>query len=237
MGTSGFAYPAWAPRFYAPSTRAEALLSAYAARLGACELNNTFYQQPTAPKIAGWLAATPESFRFTVKAQRGGSMRALGNAAAETVGWLTVPYRLFGERLGSVLFRVPEVSKRNDAALAQLLAAWPPDMPLTVEFQHSSWQDDEVFAQLMQAGAALCATDLDEADPPDLRVTGPFVYLRLRRTTYSEADLADWAARVEPFLSDGLDAYVFLRHDEDGESAVRAPHWPSCWTPRRRIAA
>jgi uncharacterized protein YecE (DUF72 family) len=222
VGTSGFAYPAWAPRFYASGTRADGLLPAYARRLEACELNNTFYQQPSPPKIASWLAATPETFRFTVKGQRGGSWRAMSGHAAESVPWLTAPYRLFGERLGSVLFRVPETTPRDDAALAGLLAAWPRDLPLTVEFQHASWQDDEVFAQLMEAGAALCATDLDDGAPPDLRVTAQFLYLRLRRSTYTEDDLADWAARLEPFLADGLDAYVFLRHDDDGESALRA---------------
>ncbi len=53
-------------------------------------------------------------------------------------------------------------------------------------------------------------------------MTGTFLYVRLRRSSYSEADLREWAARLEPFLADGLDAFVFFRHDEDGESAVRA---------------
>ncbi len=121
VGTSGFSYSAWAPRFYAPGTRSGDLLRAYAARLNACELNNTFYQQPTAPKVAAWLAATPDGFRFSVKAQRGGSWRSMAGFAAESVPWLTQPYRLFGERLGTVLFRVPDTTKRDDGALAQLL--------------------------------------------------------------------------------------------------------------------
>src|SRR3954453_79226 len=221
VGTSGFSYAAWAPRFYAPGTRSGDLLRAYAARLNACELNNTFYQQPTAPKVAAWLAATPEDFRFSVKAQRGGSWRSMAGFAADSVPWLTEPYRLFGERLGTVLFRVPETTKRDDGALAQLLAAWPEDMPLTMEFQDPSWLVDETLAQLTNAGAALCATDLDDGDPPDLRVTATFLYLRLRRSGYSDTDLQAWADRLEPFLADGLDAFVFFRHDEDGESAVR----------------
>jgi uncharacterized protein YecE (DUF72 family) len=121
-----------------------------------------------------------------------------------------------------VLFRVPATTKRDDDALGHLLAAWPGDLPLTVEFQHASWLVDETLAQLASAGAALCATDLDDGDPPDLRVTGPFVYLRLRRSHYTDEDLETWAARLEPFLADGIDAFVFFRHDEDGESALRA---------------
>ena len=221
-GTSGFSYPDWSPLFYAAGTPSRDLLRSYADRLPAVELNNTFYQQPKPDKIAAWLAATPSEFRFVVKAQRGASMRTFGSAASDSVEWLTGPYRLFGERLGSVLFRVPSPVKRDDDRLRAMLEAWPADMPLTMEFQDPSWQDDEVFDLLRAHEAALCATDLDEADEPDLRLTGRFTYLRLRRASYTEDDLRRWADRVAAFLEGGVDCYVFFRHDETGESAVRA---------------
>lgn len=225
-GTSGFSYPAWAPLFYPAGTRPAEMLRRYSARLPAVELNNTFYRQPRPAAIAGWLAQTPDEFRFVVKAQRGSSMRAFGwtdaGAVGEAVAWLTAPYRLFGERLGSVLFRVPGNVARGDERLAALLAAWPSDLPLTMDFQHASWTTDEVHELLRAHGAALCATDLDDAPEPDLRLTGRHVYLRLRRSSYSAAGLAAWAARLAPFLADGVDCYVFLRHDESGESAVQA---------------
>jgi uncharacterized protein YecE (DUF72 family) len=222
VGTSGFAYPDWAPNFYAAGTRSTDLLRGYAAKLPAVELNNTFYQQPKPDKVAAWLAATPPDFRFVVKAQRGGSMRAFGSAAAETVEWLTAPYRLFAGRLGSVLYRVPEQVRRDDTRLRLLLDAWPADMPLTVEFQHASWHVDEVIDVLRSHNAALCATDVDDTDPPDLLRTAEFVYARLRRTSYSDSDIAAWADRFDAFLADGVDCFVFFRHDERGESALRA---------------
>jgi uncharacterized protein YecE (DUF72 family) len=222
VGTSGFAYPDWAPLFYPPGTRAEGLLREYSARLPAVELNNTFYQQPRPEKVAAWLAATPPDFRFVVKAQRGGSLRAFGSAATETVGWLTAPYRFFGDRLGSVLYRVPKEIVRDDERLQSLLDVWPVDLPLTAEFQHPSWQADEVLDLLRVHGASLCATDLDELDPPDLRRTGEHIYLRLRRTSYTDDDVRDWADRIAVFMADGIDCYVFFRHDESGESALRA---------------
>jgi uncharacterized protein YecE (DUF72 family) len=203
--------------------RARDLLAAYAARLDACELNGTFYRHPTDTAIASWLRATPESFRFAVKAQRGGSFRALVHDAATTVEWLTRPYRDFGTRLGTVLFRVPEGVPRDDGRLDALLRAWPAGMPVTFEFREPSWQDDAVHARLRDAGAVLCATELpDDPGPPSLLATGAFLYLRLRRETYDEADLGAWAARVEPFLADGRDVYVFFRHDERGDSPLRA---------------
>jgi uncharacterized protein YecE (DUF72 family) len=222
VGTSGFAYSDWVPLFYPTGTKNSSLLPAYAARLNAVELNNTFYQHPKPDRIAAWLAQTPEEFRFVVKAQRGGSMRAFGEAAEQTVAWLTAPYRLFGDRLGAVLFRVPDNIHRDDARLSMMLNAWPRDVPLVAEFQHASWHIDEVFDLLLQHGTTLCATDLDDGEQPDLRLTGPLIYLRLRRTTYSDAELAIWAERLTAFLGAGTDCYVFLRHDENGESALRA---------------
>ena len=222
VGTSGFAYADWAPLFYPAGTRSAELLHAYAERLNAVELNNTFYQHPKQDRITAWLAATPADFRFSVKAQRGGSMRAFGEAAAQTVEWLTAPYRLFGERLGTVLFRVPEQVRRDDLRLEKMLHEWPVDMPLTVEFQHESWHVDEVFELLRAHAATLCATDLDERDPPDLRLTGRFVYLRLRRSSYTDDELVRWSDRLQAFLEAGTDCYAFLRHDEHGESALRA---------------
>ena len=223
VGTSGFAYPGWSPRFYPEGIRPAALLKYYASMLSACELNNTYYQQPTAAKVDAWLAASPQSFRFAVKAQRGGSYRSLLVYPVASVPWLTDPLRRFGDRLGTVLFRVPDGTVRSDERLAAFLAAWPRDLPLTMEFQDPSWHVDEVFAALAAAGASICATDLpDDPEPPAIRRSGPFLYLRLRRHDYSPAELTAWADRLQPFLADGLDAFVFFRHDEVGRGAELA---------------
>jgi uncharacterized protein YecE (DUF72 family) len=223
VGTSGFAYPAWSPRFYPAGLRGDALLAHYASRLPSVELNNTFYQSPKEAKVDAWVAATPADFRFSVKAQRGGSWRAMNGAPDDGLPWLTGPYRRFGERLGTVLFRIPDTMQRDDDRLAALLAAWPSDLPLTIEANHPSWAADEVSDALARAGAVLCATEgPDDPEPPTIRRTGPFLYLRLRRHDYARAELATWRARLEPFLAAGDDAFVFFRHDETGRGAELA---------------
>ena len=79
VGTSGFAYPAWAPRFYPAGLRGEDLLRAYAERLTACELNNTFYRQPSEvgdPGLAGPDAGDlPVRGQGTARRQRPGAAR------------------------------------------------------------------------------------------------------------------------------------------------------------------
>jgi uncharacterized protein YecE (DUF72 family) len=222
VGTSGFAYPAWAPRFYPPGTRAGDLLRQYASRLDAVELNNTFYRQPRPAQVAAWLAATPLAFRFVVKAQRSGSARFFTDPAAG-IDWLTGPYREFGERLGAVLFRIPDLVRRDDERLRRFLGAWPADLPLVVEFRDASWLVDETLRALESVGAALCTTDLpDDEVPPTMRRTARHLYLRLRRHDYSAAELGAWRDRLEPFLAAGDDAYVFFRHDAVGRGAELA---------------
>lgn len=222
-GTSGFSYAGWAPRFYPAGLRPAERLAHYASRLRACELNGTFYARPGPERLDAWAAAVPDGFRFIVKAQRGGSIRALYRDPTGSVPWLTEHLPRLRDRLGAVLFRIPSEVARSDERLAGVLAAWPAAVPLVVEAQHASWHVDETFAALRSAGAVLCTTDLDDQEsPPDIRRTGPFLYLRLRRHDYDDAALDAWARRLVPFLDDGMDAYVMFRHDEDGTSALRA---------------
>jgi len=215
-GTSGFAYPGWAPAFYPAGTRGDALLPAYATRLATVELSGTYYRQPSAAQVAAWSSRVPDSFRFTVKLLRSGSLRAYATDPGGVLPWLTAPLAGLGERLGAALFRIQAGQRRDDARLDRLLAAWPGGLPLAIEAQDASWQVDETHGRLRAAGAVLVVTETDDAVDPPLTITGPFLYLRLRRTAYGTADLDDWAARLEPFLADGRDAFVFFRHDERG---------------------
>ena len=150
-------------------------------------------------------------------------MRALLQDPVGSVPWLTDALGTFGDRLGTVLFRVPSPVTVDLERLSALLATWPPGLPLTFEFQDASWHVDEVYERLAESGVALCATDLPEdPDPPTLRLTGPFLYLRLRRDDYSATEIESWAQRLVPFLANGRDAFAFFRHDATGRATELA---------------
>jgi uncharacterized protein YecE (DUF72 family) len=216
VGTSGFSYPSWVGEFYPRGTRSAELLAAYATRLPAVELNNTFYQFPTEAKVAAWRAATPEVFRFTAKAQQRVTHWARLADPVQTRRQADA-MRLFGDRLGSTLVRVPDTFTRDDERLNAFLDAWPPELPVAFDLRHPSWVDDEVLAMVAGHGnAAWVATDRDELpEPARIFVTAPFLYVRLRRSAYPEADLATWVERVTPFLDDGRDVFVFFRHTDE----------------------
>lgn len=186
------------------------------------ELSGTYYRHLTDAQALAWASRVPPAFRFAVKLLRGGSLRAFASDPRGTLPWLTAPLGALGGHLGAALFRIPADRPRDDARLDRLLAAWPPSIPLALEVQDASWHVDETHGRLRAAGAVLVVTETDDAPEPPVTVTGPFLYLRLRRSLYGTADLDAWAARLEPFLADGRDAFVFFRHDEHGATPALA---------------
>lgn len=223
VGTSGFSYPSWVPRFYAPGKASRKLLVAYSARLPAVELHTTFYRRPNEEQIAKWLRETPRHFRFCPKAQRGTAWRAWTDTdPRESFAWLRESMSVFGERLGCVLMSARGTLERDDDALTRVLDAWPGDLPLALELMHPSWQVDEVYERLDARGVTLVANDWDDREAPVLRHAGQFVYLRLRRSRYGSSEVSCWADRLEPVLGAGVDAFVFFRHDDDGQMALHA---------------
>jgi len=95
-----------------------------------------------------------------------------------------------------VLFQLPPNLKKDLPRLTAFLALLPDDHHAVFEFRSDTWFDDDVYAALKGAGAALCLSEREDDAPPPLVETAPFGYVRLRLETYSDADLAAWAARL-----------------------------------------
>lgn len=223
VGTSGFSYPTWVPKFYAPGKASRKLLAAYATRLPAVELHNTFFRRPNEQQIEKWMRETTPDFRFCPKAQRSTSWRAFAEPdPTDSIRWLTDALEGFGERLGSVLLSLRASLKRDDEALERALAAWPTSVPLGLELLHPSWHEPAVRERAASHGVTLVATDLEGRAEPELHEGGGFTYLRLRREAYAAADIDRWAERLDAVLGRGADAYVFFRHDGDGQMALNA---------------
>jgi uncharacterized protein YecE (DUF72 family) len=87
----------------------------------------------------------------------------------------------------------------------------PPGHTAAFEFRHDSWVDDEVYAALQGAGAALCLSEREDNAPPPLVETAPWGYVRLRLEEYSEKDLRHWAQRL---LATGwTQIHVYFMHE------------------------
>jgi uncharacterized protein YecE (DUF72 family) len=212
-GTSGFSYDGWVGTFYPEDLPTNGRLRYYATKLPAVEINNTFYRMPKPELLAGWAAQVPETFRFALKAsQRITHIKRL-KEVSEEVRYLAGAARHLGGHLGPILYGLPPNLKKDLPRLEAFLALLPSDLKAAFEFRNPTWLDEEVFALLRSAGAALCVAD-DEKGTTPFVATASWGYLRLRREDYTDADLDAWAARLaEPSWTE---AYVFFKHEDEG---------------------
>lgn len=212
-GTSGFSYKEWKGSFYPEDLPAARMLSYYAGRLPAVEINNTFYRMPKPALLQSWSAEVPDSFRFVLKAsQRITHFKRLKDAGAEVAYFFGVA-AVLGERLGPALFQLPPNLKKDLPRLETFLATLPSGTRSAFEFRHASWFEDDVFAALRASGAALCVAEDEELATP-LVATADWGYLRLRRQDYGDEAVAAWAEKVR--VQSWTEAYVFFKHEDAG---------------------
>lgn len=220
-GTSGYAYEEWRGSFYPAGLSRERMLGHYGSRLPAVEINHTFYRMPRRGVLEEWASRVPETFRFVLKASRGIThFKRLAGAEEETRYLLETASAGLGRRAGAILFQLPPSFAADVPRLDGFLASLPAAERAAFEFRHPSWFGPETYACLEAHGAALCAAETEEGPPPDRLRTAGWGYLRLRRSTYGEAELERWVGRIR---EQGWDrAYVFFKHEEGGRGPAFA---------------
>ena len=213
VGASGYSYKEWKGSFYPETIKPDAMLAWYAERLPTVEINNTFYQMPKVSVLEHWAAATPEHFRFAIKASRRitHDARLKADAAADSVAYLYRTLETLGAKRGPVLFQLPPFLKKDLPRLTDFLHVLPDDHRAAFEFRHDSWFDDDVYAALKAADAALCLSEREDDAPPPLVETAPWGYVRLRLEDYSDEALAQWVQRL--LATSWQDIHVYFMHE------------------------
>src|SRR5438874_443336 len=72
VGTSGWSYTTWRPRFYPEGTKTKDFLPYYATKFSTIEINYTFNHLPTEKNVAQWTAATRADFAYVRRRAREG---------------------------------------------------------------------------------------------------------------------------------------------------------------------
>jgi uncharacterized protein YecE (DUF72 family) len=213
VGTSGYQYAFWRGHFYSEGCKEAAMLGEFGAKLPTVEINNTFYRMPKREVVARWASQVPDDFRFAVKASRRITHIKRLKEVAEDTGYLFEVVQELAGKLGSVLFQLPPNLKKDLPRLDSFLAALPAGARAAMEFRHESWFDDEVYARLRAREVALCISDEGEGERATPFVaTAGFGYLRLRRETYSDDELAAVAAQVR--AQSWGEAYAYFKHEQ-----------------------
>ncbi len=221
-GASGYSFKEWKGGFYPKEMKPEGMLAWYAERLPTVEINNTFYQMPKVAVLENWARATPQGFRFAIKASRRIThlSRLKAESAADSVAFLYKNLATLGEKRGPVLFQLPPFLKKDLVRLDEFLRILPAGHQAAFEFRNDSWFSDDVHALLQAAGASLCLSEREDNAPPPLVETAPWGYVRLRLEQYSDADLAAWAKRLA--ATSWQQIHVYFMHEPTAPAYARS---------------
>lgn len=211
------------------------MLTYYASRLATVEVNTTFYRTQPEDVIRSWAACVPEDFRFAVKAHRRITHNRRMPNLEEAMRLLTLETEALGDRVGPVLFQLPATAPVDISRIERIMALAPPSWRVAFQFRHPSWHVAPVADLIERLGAALVHGDGEEQ--PGLLGRGAFIYLRLRRETYSPQRLAAWSRRINRYLAEGRDVYVYFKHERLGPLYAERLHAQVQTSLRPRVAS
>ena len=222
-GTSGWAYPSWKPTFYPEKLAQKKFLGHYATLLNTVEVNFTFRQLVKETTIQNWMQETPAHFRFGIKAHQVIThiKRLKGTEDFVPRFLATIEPLAAAGKLGPVLFQLPPNLKADPVLLKDFLALLPRSVPSAFEFRHESWFTDPTYDLLRSCNSALCVAETETITTPDV-ATGPFVYYRFRKPSYTAEEKRTMIDRIADHMARGRDVFAYFKHEETPEGALLA---------------
>ena len=248
IGTSGYDYPEWKGVFYPEDLKRKDFLSYYATQFNALELNNTFYNMPTAERLLSFYERSEGRLNFSVKANRllTHEIGADWQVAAGDFKTALTPLQE-KDSLSAVLFQLPEsfhYTKDNRIYLAKLIQEFE-GFPVMVEFRHKEWIRESVFEGLEKRKAGIVFCDMPQLkNLPDGTVMGtPFIgsnaYIRLHGRNegawyaageslngsarycydYSDEELAQFVPIIKAARGEGKKVQVYFNNHPNGSGA------------------
>lgn len=216
VGTSGYSYKEWKGGFYPSDLSVDRMLSFYATRFQAVEINYTSRNMPTVELVEKWRQSIPESgFQFVLKAPLSMThFRRLLNTEDVLTEFFYVVEHL-QQSLGPVLFQLPDNFRKDAQRLRDFLELLPPNHRCAFEFRHQSWFDDETLSLLRTHGIALCVAEEENELQTPFASTADWGYVRLRRSDYNDNELKTWLKKIR--AQQWSDAFVFFRHEDEGK--------------------
>ena len=251
IGTSGYDYPEWKGVFYPNDLKRKDFLSYYASQFNALELNNTFYNMPTAERLLSFYERSGGLLQFSIKANRLLTHEIDRNWQAAASDFFAAVAPLAEKNsLCAVLFQFPQsfhYTDENRIYLAKLIAQFQ-GLPVVIEFRHVEWIKESVLQGLEQRSASLCFCDMPQlkALPDGKTIKAPFIgpiaYIRLHgrnesawyasdsspngssRYTYnySDKELAEFVPVIKSAIISGKKPVVFFNNHPNGSGASNA---------------
>jgi uncharacterized protein YecE (DUF72 family) len=212
-GISGWQYDAWRGDFYPAGLARSRQLEYVASRMPTVELNGPFYSLQRPASYRRWHDQTPDGFVFAVKGGRYVThFKRLVGAESALSNFFASGVLLLAEKLGPILWQLPERSKFDPGVIEAFLDLLPtsteemarlaahhdakldtarvhaqPEVSAPVrhalEVRHDSFLDERFFTLLEQHDVACVLADSAGRWPVIDRRTATFEYVRLHGHT------------------------------------------------------
>ena len=213
VGIGGWTYVPWRKNFYPEGLVQRRELEYASRRLGAIEINGTYYGSQKPETYARWATETPAGFLFSAKAPRRiMQSRALAGTGGQIEDFLGGIASL-GDRLGPIVWQFDKGTELDRDEFAAFLDLLPGDVdgrPLrhVLDVRAPGFVDSNYLALVRAHRMATVFTDSREY-PSFADVTADFVYLRLMRSRpeiasgYSGDELQSWTQRARTWARGG----------------------------------
>ena len=235
IGCSGFHYDHWKKDFYPEDLPKEKWLEYYADHFNTVEINNTFYNMPEVNDIKTWRDQTPDDFRFTVKANRYFThMKKLkmDREFSDSLQDFQDTLHEFGDKLGCVLWQIPENLHKDVSKLDSFSEALDMSMNHVLEFRHKSWFTKKIYNLMEDNELSFCILSAPGDLPDDIITTSKTAYARFHGAKewyeyhYSDKELESWKKRLQE--PDGIDElYIYFNNDPNAWSVENATRFKS----------
>lgn len=163
IGTSGYDYPEWKGVFYPEDLPRKDFLSYYATQFNALELNNSFYNMPTAQRMLSFYERSEGKLSFSVKANRLLTHQVERSWQTDAAAFKSsVTPLLEKDSISALLFQFPEsfhYTPDNRFYLSALINEFE-GFPVVIEFRHKEWIRDSVMEGLEKRGASVAFCDM-----------------------------------------------------------------------------
>ena len=251
IGTAGWSYPHWSGLVY-PVSRGNGFhpLELIARHTDTVEINSSFYQslKPEVVKLWAKKVARNPDFMFTAKLhQQFTHKRILNDADVAAFKEGLFPLLRTG-KLGALLMQFPwsyRFNEENRDFFIRVRRAFH-EFPLVAEMRHSSWMAEEAQGVFLDYKVGFCNIDqpaYTRAMPPTALLTSAVGYVRMHGRNpnnslgayeagaprqrqhdylYSEAELTEWADRIDRVARFAENTYVIFNNDAAGKSFVNS---------------
>jgi uncharacterized protein YecE (DUF72 family) len=243
IGTSGYSFEDWRGAFYPEKIEKTKMLDYYTGHFDTVEINSTYYGIPHPRVLEAMSKKVPEGFEFMVKAHQSLTHKR-EQLGQETPKYLEAIKPLvesgkFRGVLAQFPWSFPRVVAHVDhlKKCRELLG----ELPLFVEFRHSSWTRQEVFELLRSLQIGYVSVDepqLEKMIEPLAVATTSVGYVRFHGRNakdwygakgsdrynylYGRDELVEWVEKIRRMQQDTERVYLFFNNCHEGQAVFNA---------------